>query len=139
MVLDNNRNGDDDDDDLNVIMTPSVWRELQFGHAINSKSESTSDEEVPNTTTIPQSASSNDPSNKSISDPFAKRRGKTLEFFGISVTTTPIAKGPLCCNKTTSGNNLKDCKVILNNVWGIAPPGETTAIMGKFAPARVQE
>lgn len=115
-------------DDVSSI-DPSMWAELQYGHPyehMDHTDQTTQATTQPESTPPPEMHTQTAPLERSNNDPFAKRQGKNLSFSGITMTTQ-VASGASKFGKRSEGR-----KIILDNVWGVAPAGITTAIMGTY-------
>jgi hypothetical protein len=113
-------------DDM-VSMDPAIWTELQYGHPIDHVEQTGDITTQPESTPLPEAS----PLERS-NDAFAKREGKNLSFSNITVTVaTPNAKK---MGVVKQGNGQK---TILENVWGVAPAGVTTAIMGTYVRVNI--
>ena len=119
-AIDDDDDDDDDDGDL-TSMDLHVWTELQYGHPIDHTNHTNQ-----TATTQEESRIHTPPLDRSNNDPFAMRQGKNLSFSGITITTQVTSRA---CKV---GKRSEGCKVILDNVWGVAPAGITTAIMGTY-------
>jgi hypothetical protein len=105
-------------------MDPAIWTELQYGHPIDHTNQAATQTE---SATQPETFVQTPPLSRSNNDAFAKREGKNLSFSGITMTVATQGARKMGMKKQYRGQ-----KTILDNVWGVAPAGVTTAIMGTY-------